>query len=133
MTLKPYDALCFTIIINGMEWHQRVKRRRQELGLNQQQLADRIGVEQSAVSHWETGKRVPVHLSQFDRIAKALECSTAWLLFGVTTPKDQRVAHVLEVMEKLPDYKVDVIVQVTDTLATGEDHESPMRKASGAN
>jgi transcriptional regulator with XRE-family HTH domain len=37
----------------------RIRKRRQELGLTLQQLADRLGVAESTVVHWETGKHYP--------------------------------------------------------------------------
>lgn len=32
---------------------------RETLGLNQKELAERLGVTQTAISYWETGKRRP--------------------------------------------------------------------------
>ena len=37
----------------------RIRKRRQELGLTQQQLADRLKVAESSVNAWETGKHEP--------------------------------------------------------------------------
>lgn len=37
----------------------RIRKRRQELGLTQQQLADRLEVAESSVVSWETGKHYP--------------------------------------------------------------------------
>ena len=37
----------------------RIRKRRQELGLTLQQLADRLQVAESTVVHWETGKHYP--------------------------------------------------------------------------
>lgn len=37
----------------------RIRKRRQELGLTQQQLADRLAVAESSVVAWETGKHYP--------------------------------------------------------------------------
>lgn len=36
-----------------------VKKIRQKLGLTQEELAERLGVTQTAVSYWEDGKRRP--------------------------------------------------------------------------
>lgn len=36
-----------------------ILNRRRALGLTQQQLADRVGVHQTRVSHWERGSRAP--------------------------------------------------------------------------
>ena len=37
----------------------RIRKRRQELGLTQQELADRLKVAESSVVAWETGKHYP--------------------------------------------------------------------------
>lgn len=42
-----------------MEARVYIKARREALGLTQNQLADQIGVTQTAVNYWETGKRIP--------------------------------------------------------------------------
>lgn len=38
---------------------QRIKRRRQELGLTQKDLAERVGVDPSSVVNWEKGRHFP--------------------------------------------------------------------------
>lgn len=37
----------------------RIRKRRQEMHLSQKQLADRVGVNESAVVSWETGRHYP--------------------------------------------------------------------------
>lgn len=66
----------------------RLKRLRQELGLTQQQLADRIGgFEQAQVSQWENGRGIDQHddfNEAMKRAAEVLGCDLAYLLTGVT-------------------------------------------------
>lgn len=45
-----------------MEWKMKnnnYKKMRVKLGLTQVTLAKKLGVKQSAVSHWETGRSIP--------------------------------------------------------------------------
>lgn len=43
-----------------MEWSRtEIKRRRETLGLSQQELADAVGVSRRAVTNWETGVAEP--------------------------------------------------------------------------
>lgn len=51
-------------------------------GLTQQGLADRLGVSQSIVSHWLTGRRRPT-FGRIERIASELSVDAAYLAFGV--------------------------------------------------
>ncbi|KKL70566.1 hypothetical protein LCGC14_2103650 [marine sediment metagenome] len=39
-----------------MEQHQIVRRKRRELEMTQQQLADRIGMSQAMIQHYENGR-----------------------------------------------------------------------------
>ncbi len=57
----------------------RVRVRRRLLGLNQAQLAARMGGHRSAISLIEAGRRVP-SAANLVRLSDALECSADWLL-----------------------------------------------------
>ena len=60
----------------GMDFNfaERLAAARQERGLTQRQLADRLGVTAQAVSKWETGGSLP-DLELLRMIAQQLECS----------------------------------------------------------
>lgn len=53
---------------------------RKKAGLTQKELAEKLGVDQSAVSFWETGKRAP-RGGRLLRLADVLNC-TIDELFG---------------------------------------------------
>lgn len=57
----------------------RIRRARLELGLSQQELADRVRVSQPTIVHWEQGTHVPRHLA-LTRLADALSVSRTWLV-----------------------------------------------------
>lgn len=61
----------------------RLKLRRQELGLSQQTLADRLGLHKQFVSRVELGER-RLDFVEFVDFAQALELDPALLLSGVT-------------------------------------------------
>lgn len=58
-----------------------VKRFREEKGLTQAQLAEKIGVSDKAVSKWETGKGLP-DITLVEPLAKALGVSVMELMNG---------------------------------------------------
>ena len=65
------------------------KKAREASGMTQQELAKEIGVDQSAVCLWETGKTQP-RAKMLPRIAKILNCSVDELLSGeVESPTTQ--------------------------------------------
>lgn len=54
------------------KWGEAIRRQRLFLGLTQTQLAQLVGVDQRAVSHWEIGRTAPTVDRQL-AIARALK------------------------------------------------------------
>ena len=52
----------------------RIKELRLQLGMSQQELADRVDVTQSQVSNWEAGRRYP-YTKDLPKLARALDCT----------------------------------------------------------
>lgn len=63
----------------------RLRRYRQQHRLTQHQLAQRVGVGQTAISQIETGAKRP-RLDTLEKIASALDISTAVLLSDEANP-----------------------------------------------
>ena len=57
-----------------MEFGERLKARRKEMGMTQQMLADQLYVTKQTVSGWECGTRLP-DVNLVIKIAKVLEIS----------------------------------------------------------
>lgn len=51
-----------------------IKKKREQLGLTQAELAKEMGVDQSAVCLWETGKTLP-RAKLLPKLAEILKCS----------------------------------------------------------
>ena len=62
-------------------WETRIKLRMKELGLTQEELANKMGLTRGAVTHYLAGRRVPP-LKQFQKLASILKTDPAWLQFG---------------------------------------------------
>lgn len=58
---------------------EKIRHYREEAGLTQRQLAEALGLNQSAVALWETGRTEPT-LFNLRRIADVLGCKPADLL-----------------------------------------------------
>lgn len=56
-----------------------IKKAREKAGLTQQELADKLGVGQSAVAMWESKKALP-RTDKLPVLAKVLKCSVSALL-----------------------------------------------------
>jgi len=63
---------------------QRIKQARlaRKPRMSQQQLADAVGVSRPAVTQWETGETRALEGENLVRVARALEVTTDWLLYG---------------------------------------------------
>lgn len=58
---------------------QRLKARREEMGLTQEELANKLGCKQQTVAAWETGMNKP-NTDALTILADALDCSADYLL-----------------------------------------------------
>lgn len=60
---------------------ERLKYLRNRRGLSQLELAELVGADPVSVSRWERSVSLPLPTYR-KRLADALECSVAWLVFG---------------------------------------------------
>ncbi len=65
-----------------------IKQRREALDMQQGELAEIVGVEQSSASAWESEKTLP-RADKLPRIAIALRCSVGELVRGIDTRYDE--------------------------------------------
>jgi transcriptional regulator with XRE-family HTH domain len=102
---------------------ERLVAARDEAGLNQRDLANRLCITQRALSWWE---RQPVSLKpeQLAALAVALGVSADYLL-GIDTAKKRgtgpagKARRVFEAVSKLPRHQQQKIVDVVETFVAG--------------
>lgn len=102
---------------------ERLVAAREEAGLSQRELADKLGITQRALSWWE---RQPVALrpEQIAQLAAALGVTADYLL-GVDKTKKRgtgpagRARRVFEAVSKLPRHQQQKIVDVVETFVAG--------------
>lgn len=63
---------------------ERIKARRCELGLSQEELANRAGVSRVQISNLERGESKNIQSKTALAIAEALDTTAAWILFGIS-------------------------------------------------
>ena len=76
-----------------MKGSELEEKRREELGLTQQDLADAVGATRNTISRYETGQS-EMGLLVFSAISKALCVSTSFLLTGVNCCSDDYLIQV---------------------------------------
>lgn len=77
-----------------------IAAKRKEKGLTQEQLAEKLGVTNKAVSKWETGKSMP-DLSIIQELCQILGVSLTTLLNGEENKEEELVLKLLWLIEKL--------------------------------
>jgi len=106
---------------NILDWRDRIASRLKEKGYTNEDLALYLEyADGSSVGHWFKRRRTP-SIETFDKVAKFLDTTTAWILFGVDSQHidDTLLFKCIQAIEKTAE-RMDI--EVTDkekiTLAT---------------
>jgi transcriptional regulator with XRE-family HTH domain len=100
------------------EFPDRLRAARQLRELSQSELAEKAGLQPSAVSHFETGRRSP-SFDNLKALSDALEVTTDYLLGRVDEPNltggvaDQLFRHA----EKMSNHDLDTLTSFAAMLA----------------
>ncbi|WP_254989313.1 helix-turn-helix domain-containing protein [Enterobacter roggenkampii] len=103
--------------MNNIELSDRIRRRRNELDISQQKLADAVKVSHVTIFKWENGETEPRGQNLF-KLSKALKCSPTWLLYGdedqqplpvedLPTELDDRQKKLIDLFDSLPESEKD--------------------------
>lgn len=79
----------------------RIRERREKIGLTQTELARRLGIDKGTVWRWEAGRTSPQR-GQLQRVAAMLGVTPAWLA-GSQPEAADAPAHWAEFIEKYPE------------------------------
>lgn len=63
-----------------MNMSDRIKSRRLQMGLTQEELATKLGLQKSAIAKYENGRVENIKRSIIQQMADVLECSPAYLM-----------------------------------------------------
>jgi transcriptional regulator with XRE-family HTH domain len=100
---------------------EAIRLRREELGLDQSELAERLGVGQQTVSRWETGHGLP-RRERLPQLADALEIDPSHLLrlAGYLPQGEEESATALfhQAYERAAEFREDELVLLIDRLWT---------------
>lgn len=75
-------------MLSNFEIGQRMRSRRKELGLTLQEVADRVGVQNSTIYRYEAGKIAKIKLPVIEAIASALNVNPSWLIGTIDDPTE---------------------------------------------
>jgi transcriptional regulator with XRE-family HTH domain len=120
-------------VVSKKDIGHRIRSLRQQHGLTQVELADRLDMTQSNLSAIERGTRgVTVH--QIVRIAKALRASTDEILLPEKAPQPtrrpkRRLLKRLQQLEELPDRDQRLVLRLLEGILMAH-QEKPLRRAA---
>lgn len=101
------------------ELGERIAQARQQAGLTQKQLAEKLGVSQRVVTYWER-EAVGLRVDQLASLAEALEVSSDYFLGRESKKRGTgpagRARQTFEEVSKLPRSKQKKILDVVDAL-----------------
>ena len=106
---------------------QKVRKYRKAQGLSQEQLAERIGISVTHMSHIETGN-TKLSLPVLSKIAEELSVSVDALL--TDTSKPDKAALSAEVQEILDSFEVDELPVAIEVLRALRDAMAKRRNES---
>lgn len=72
---------------------KRIKERRTALGLTQEELATKLGLQKSAIAKYENGRVENIKRSVIQKMAEILECSPAYLMGWDESAADQQTPY----------------------------------------
>lgn len=111
-----------------MKWYERLKVAREAKGLKKSHFAQAIGVKPPTITEWERGDTVAPSAVNVMKICQELNITPSWLMDGPRGNEsaeaktyfgsDERIARAVDLLEGLPDYELDQIIGIIETLAT---------------
>lgn len=96
----------------------RIKKRREELGMTQEELADVLYIKKNTISYYEND-RIDIKISVLVAIAKALLTSVAYLIGEESEDEREEIAQVLRLVKGIRnDEFLRMAIEQLKTIAT---------------
>lgn len=96
---------------------QRIRKYRRSLGLSQEELAEKVGISMTHMSHIETGN-TKLSLPVFTEIALTLNVTTDSLLFGENRQSREKITeNIASILEKCSTNELNIIVDTISSVA----------------
>lgn len=123
------------VSVNYVAIGQRIKEKRKEAGLNQKELAAKVGLSEASVSKYEHGKVEDATHSMLAKFAEALGVSVAWLLGmeskpqAAPAPLSPEERRLVDNFRSLSRVGKDYILQTMDMAVSTYKEEAVKREA----
>ena len=96
----------------------RVKERRKQLGLTQEELGRKVGLTKAAVCKYEKGDIINLKRSMIAKLAKALECDPVWLmeLTPSLDPGHSPIIELTEIASRPSDDDINFLIKMAKRM-----------------
>lgn len=84
---------------------ERIKRRREELHLTIQEVADKVGVSKSTISRYETEEIMNMKLNRLEPLARVLQCTPEFLMGWESQPAESGTDCLLNLISHRPELR----------------------------
>lgn len=108
---------------------ERIRQRREALGLTLEAVANELGVNRSTVKRYESGETQRIPLSTIEKLARVLRTTTAYLMGweGVRTgdelPQDEDIRMVVSAMRTLSADDKKILLKIVRAMSHIADEE----------
>ena len=99
---------------------QKIRKYRKAMGMSQEQLAEKVGISTTHMSHIETGN-TKLSLPVLVDISKVLEVRTDDLLFDAPSEKGLSIKELTDILETCTAEETRVITDMAKALKTSFD------------
>ena len=90
---------------------ERIRQRRKELRMTQDELAKKIGATYQLISNYENGVVVDIPATKTALMAKALDCDPIWLAYGVYKEQGMTVDQLM-LIELIKSASPDKVAEI---------------------
>lgn len=102
---------------------EKIKVRREELGLTMKALADKIGVSEGTVSRWESGEIANMRRDKIYNLSKALNMPVSEIMGWSELPDDPRFRRLYAYYLGLSDHQKDQLEDYIEYLKSKNNKE----------
>lgn len=105
----------------------KIKQRREELGLSLEAVGAELGVHRSTVMRYETGDTSRIPLPVIEKLAQILKttpaCLMGWEADETLANLDPEIKLVARSMQNMPPEKREMLVKIINTMSDIADEE----------
>ncbi|MEE1443236.1 MAG: XRE family transcriptional regulator [Blautia sp.] len=102
-----------------MEMGERIKERRLAMNFTQEELAQKLGLQKSAIAKYENGRVENIKRSVISKMADILECTPSYLMGWESISNEEIGGTFQENIQKLLPKKHGVLIKVLGRVAAG--------------